>query len=119
MKLNQLLNAAALTIGLILGQYVFVLDQSSAQTEISFEELEIEPEATSLADLGPLESQGLPVDENGNYLILGVGGGDSEPGSIFQDLLEGSEAKPEIQFGILTIDTCGTQGTGVCFIFSF
>lgn len=115
MKLNQLLNAAALTIGLVLGQYVFVLGQSSAQTEISFEGLGMEHGTTDLADLEPLESQGLPADENGNYVILGLGGEFPEPQLPSQDSLEESETKLKIQLGILTIDTCGIQGTGVCF----
>lgn len=119
MKLNRFLNAATLTAGLILGQDVFVAGQSSAQTKISFEGLETEYRTTILDDLEPLNSQSLPVNENANYVILGIGGDFSEPGSIVQDLLEGSETNPRIQLGILTVDTCGTQGTGVCFNFSF
>jgi hypothetical protein len=119
MKINRLFNAATLTVGLILGQDVFVASQSSAQTKISFERLETEYRTTVLADIEPLTIQRLPVNENGNYVISGIGGDFTEPGSIFQNLLEGSETKPKIQFGILTIDTCGAQGTGVCFNFPF
>jgi len=119
MKINRLLNAATLTVGLILGQDAFVAGQSPAQTKISFEGPETEYRTTVLADLEPLTIQRLPVNENENYVILGTGGGFSDPGSIFQGLLEGSETKPEIQFGILTIDTCGIQETGACFNFSF
>jgi hypothetical protein len=115
MKPTRLLNAATLTIGLILGQYIFALDQSSAQTEISFEGLEMDYGTTDSSSLRPLREQELSVDENGNYIIFEIGRENSESEFTFQGLFERVETKPEIKFGNFKIEACGIQEAGFCF----
>jgi hypothetical protein len=109
MKATRLLNTAALTIGLILGQYAFAIDQSSAQIESEYE-------SDGAASLETLENQGLPIDEDKNYTILGIGG----PSPEFQPTL----ILPEVpgnwtydmtrtQRGRITIGACETQTIGI------
>lgn len=138
MKTNGLLNTAALTISLILGQYVFFINQSPAQIEIANEnhdstDLEtLENQNLSVDengnymflgfDLEALENQNLPVDENGNYMFLGFWEDSLELDPPLLNLPEVPGNKPDIepiiQFGRFTIDTCRGQGRGVCFNFS-